>query len=114
MKLSRRVSGKCLLILIPGEVRDVELEGVEIQDILEARNLSAIAVEFTAEDTTVAAPVGALIPAPPRIAFTIPAKIDTAKNWNGCVKLHGEPFCEFEVKLLNPEHAKALGWRNEP
>jgi len=110
MELNPRISGKCQLILIPGETREVEIGGVKIQDILEARDLSAIAVEFTAEDTTVAAPVEVLIPAPPRIVFIVPAKIDTAKNWTGRVKLYGETFCEFEVKLLDPELAKSLGW----
>ena len=104
MELNPRISGKCQLILIPGETRDLKLAGVELYDAVE------IVVEFLAGDEVVPIPVKGFYPEPPGVAISVPADIDRTKTWSGRIKLGGEVFCEFEVKLLDAELAKSLGW----
>lgn len=104
MELSPRISGRCQLILIPGETRDLKLAGVEIRDDL--------AVEFFAEDLVVPIPVEGFYPEQDStgIAISVPADIDRTKAWSGRIRLGDTLFCEFEVKFLDPEFAKSLGW----
>jgi len=104
MELTPRISGRCQLILIPGERRELELGGVEIR--------GGAAVEFFTDDTTIPIEVEGFFPQPRRtgVVIIVPADIDTARSWSGRVKLGEEVFCEFEVKFLDAEKAKELGW----
>lgn len=104
MELTSRISGKCQVILIPGERRELGLVGVEIRD--------GIAVEFFADDTTVPVEVEGFFPQERRtgVVIIVPTKIDISRAWSGRVKLGEEVFCEFEVKFLDAEKAKSLGW----
>lgn len=104
MELTPRISGKCQLILIPGERRELELVGVEVHD--------GVAVEFFADDTTVLIEVEGFFPQERRtsIVIIVPTDIDISRAWSGRVRFGEEVFCEFEVKFLDAEKAKSLGW----
>ena len=121
MELNPRISGKCQLILIPGETRELKLGEVGVAEIQE------LSVEFFAANTSIPAPLtGVIIEyANPFVVkadrfysegkytvfeLAVPAEIDTSKPWSGRVILNGEIFCEFEVKFLDAEKAKSLGW----
>jgi len=106
MELTPRISGKCQLILIPGETRDLKLAGMEIRDAAD------LAVEFCADGLVVPVPVEGFYPEQnsTSIAISVPADIDHTKTWSGRIRFGGEIFCEFEVKFLDPELAKSLGW----
>jgi len=106
VELTPRISGKCQLILIPGETRDLKLAGVEIRDA------GDLVVEFFAEGTVIPVPVEGFYPEKKStsIAISVPADIDILRTWSGRVKLGEEVFCEFEVKFLDAEKARSLGW----
>lgn len=106
MELSPQISGKCQLILIPGEKRDLKLAGMKIRDAAD------LAVEFYTEDLIVPVPVEGfyLEQNSTSVAISVPADIDRTKTWSGRIRFGGEVFCEFEVKFLDAEMAKSLGW----
>lgn len=108
IELSPRISGKCQLILMPGETRDLKLAGVEIRDA------GDLAVEFFTEGAVVPVPVEGFYPEKKStsIAISVPADIDISRTWSGRVRLGEDVFCEFEVKFLDAEVAKSLGWEN--
>lgn len=108
MELSPKISGRCQLILIPGETRDLKLAGVEIRDATD------LVVEFFAEDSVVPVPVKGFYPEQDStgVAISVPADIDRAKAWFGHIRLSNTLFCEFEVKFLDPEHVASLGWES--
>ena len=115
MELTPRISGKCQLILIPGETRNLKLAGVEIRDAED------LVIEFFPEGSVITVPIKrfcpeqvladyGLSPEPPGIAISVPADIDISRTWSGRVRLGQDVFCEFEVKFLDAEVAKSLGW----
>ena len=97
MRLSKSLSNKCQLILIPGETRAVEAEVEDFQRL----------ELFISSDGKKRICLGR---GTNPLRITVPRDIAPATQWAGELRVDGESFCRFEARILSEHLAFIAGF----
>ena len=98
MIITEKISGKCQLILIPGEERVVEVDAPGLQPLeIHIRGAGRKRGYCLGQGNG-------------RIRVRVPDHLSPDDNWSGLVTADGKPFCEFDVKVLSRELAQLAGY----
>ena len=97
MRLSAALSGKCQLILIPGETRIIEVEAPGVQ---------RLEILLSSGPETVCIAQGA----PGKLKIRVDETLSPDKTWVGIIKADGKPWCRFDAKVLSRELAQIAGF----
>lgn len=97
MIITEKISGKCQLILIPGEKRVIEV----------GSSFQPLEVFVRAEGRRRGYCLGQ---GNGRITLRVPDHLSPDENWSGVIMADGKPFCEFDVKILSRELAQLAGY----